>query len=793
MKQKGQRWVLRIAIFIGSLAFLFTAVCGGVLLYAAKFLDRRADDALFCGAREESVLRLYGTRADGTYGETEVVCLSPYRKTWVALEDCAPTVTEAFLSAEDRKFYEHHGVDVGRTLRAAMNTMTKRSPTFGASTITQQVIKNISGDSDVTFRRKFNEILRAFRLEQEHSKDEILEVYLNIVPMTDGILGVGCAAKVYFGKEASELTAAEAATLAGITNAPSRYNPYTAPGACRDKRNRVLYAMYDNGKLTEEEYCAACEEPLNVKEKPPADAAVMSWFAETVLSDVVHDLAATLGMSEEAASRMLARGGFTVETTEDQRVSRILRKYLEKNQNIVTECETRGLAMAMVVADPQTGELLGVMGHTGQKSGNRLANLATEYPHTPGSVMKPLALYAPLLAEGKITAATVLDDVPVTFLGDEGAYIPYPKNSPARYDGLTTVRDALALSKNTVAVRLYGMRGAEKIYRSLCDEYGFTTLIRRQKRDDGKILSDLAASPLALGQLTYGVTLRQLTDAYSVFPGDGILRPTVSYRRVLRGDGQVLTENTKEERRLFSPEAARLSVQLLRGVTEYGTAKSLTLTSYTEVAGKTGTSGDDRDRLFVGFTGSLCAGIWCGTENGRGSVGTLPVGHLAVWDAVMKEVVEVLGRRGESFSTEGLIRRNFCRDSGKLYAPVCAEDPRGCRMESAYFLPGTEPTVLCDRHVTVRYDALTGGVATSGCAEEDIRQMALVLAPERSFPTEVTVRDAGYMFRPLPEGIRAGDSYDIPFFAALIPEGVYIGRSPGEKQYNSSCYLHDDE
>ncbi len=780
-----------------TLTAVSLAVLVGVLaltVYARSQIDYSLDDALFAAAHEESVIRLYALNDEGEQVLFEEVYLDEYKKENVAFEDVPNSVRAAFLAAEDRTFYEHGGVNIGRTLLAAVNAITKHTATFGASTITQQVVKNISGDNDVTFKRKLNEILRAWHMERMHDKDEIFSLYLNIIPMSEGILGIGKAAEVYFGVDVKDLSYTQAATLAGIANAPSRYNPYLHPDACLAKRNRVLYAMMDAGYIDAQAYERLCAEPLGLVSAVREQGRVMSWFAETVLRELEEDLVIQGGMSAEAAHRYVLCGGFSVQTTVHIAAQQALTRCFEDAACVPNGQD--GLCYAMCICDSMTGELVAIVGRQGEKRANRLLNLAADTPHTPGSSIKPIALYAPLLNEKRIHAATVFDDVPIEFKETASGYIPYPHNSPNVYHGLLPIVDALRLSKNTIAYRLYGMRGAEAIYQSLRRDFDFDTVVRSAYGADGERRTDLAPAPLALGQLTYGVTLRRLTEAFTVFPSEGVKRTARSYRRVLDGQGHVLLEKHVKEKRVYSEECARIMNQLLSGVVEAGTAKSIDLKYSVDTAGKTGTSGGDCDRLFIGYTPYYTAGIWCGYESGTQSIGGSARSHLAIWDEVMRQVHAPLLRDDISpraFSTEGLVRCAYCVDSGQRFTPTCAQDVRGTRMAHAYFTEDNCPTDNCERHRLVPYDIAGGGVACEDCPSDTVQPVALLQLPARDFPCEVYVSDAQYMCRSMPSDIPYAFDDQRPYFWHALAQGRYCGISITARQFNAACSQHGEE
>lgn len=296
-------------------------------------------------------------------------------------------------------------------------------------------------------------------------------------------------------------------------------------------------------------------------------------------------------------------------------------------------------------------------------------------------------------------------------------------------------------------------------------------------------------SPLALGQLTYGVPLRQLTEAYTAFPSDGIMYKGRSYILCKDSAGRTVIEKDDEGKRIYSEECARVMNQLLMGVVNEGTAKRITLKEIVDVAGKTGTSGGNRDRLFVGYTPYLTAGIWMGYSDQSREVGVYSQNQIKVWDDVMKQIHEkVIDTRkdAECFSVNGIVKAAFCIDSGKLFCPKCIKDPRGDRISYGYFIKGTEPIEECDRHILCNYDAFLRGVAVNPTYSGFIKEVALLDIPDRRFPKQIIVADAEYVWRKMQDGIDVGDSYDVPYFINSVPDGEYVGKSKSKKQFNSS-------
>ena len=780
---------LAITAAIPAVIALFAII--GLHIFAKFNINYEADEALFESSRSWDPTVFY---ADSTpvaerdangYSEIEVARTGSIRKAYYSVSEISDYLKRGFVAVEDREFYEHSGVNYKRTLAAAVNYLTRRDKIFGASTITQQVVKNISGDSELSLTRKLAEILRALHVERMYEKDEIMELYLNIIPMSESIYGVGMASRVYFGKEPSDLTAAEAATLIGITNAPTAYNPHNNPEACTKKRNTVLSVMKREGVITDEEYNTAVATPLSVIPREEQADRYDSWFVETAIEDITSDLAEKYSVSDSAARMMLLGGGYSVYTTMDPAVQKTLEDYFADPENFPKEIEN-GLNYSMVITDSTGGELVGIVGRVGEKRANRLLNHAT-VPHTPASALKPIALYAPLIESGAVTWSTVFDDVPTEFVGE--ALREYPRNSPAVYSGLITVKDAIRNSKNTVAVRLCNILGARNVYNSLRDDFSFDTLVESRRREQGGTLTDVGVSAMALGQLTDGVSLRKLTEAYSVFPGDGIRRTAVTYRCVKDSEGNIILGDPREEERVFSQSTARIMNQLLKNVTDDGTAGIITLKNLVDTAGKTGTSSGSRDKLFVGYTPYYTAGIWCGYDNGTDGIGSLSVSHLTIWDEIMTRIHENTFQSGtgkRAFSTEGLLYRPYCMDSGKLYTETCRLDPRGDRREYGYFSPGTEPKNACDSHVLCSYDSVSKGIADITCPDDYRVKVALIRTPERAFPKQIYITDAEFVYRDIDAYSERPNDSSLPYFYYTLPEGEYFGLSGNKKQFNSA-------
>ncbi len=817
-----KKWKHGIEIFSWALLLLlFLSLLGGgtVFAYTYYHTDYRGDELLFEMAKGNRTTRLfYDARIEGAAslesglldgnrnfceipstnglpagyrpkelreerlsgGETMIFC--PY-------SEISEDLKNAFVAIEDHRFFEHHGVDWLRTARAVANYFFGFDRRFGASTITQQLIKNISSDNELTASRKLREICRALHLETHHSKEEILELYLNIVPLSEGCIGVGAASEVYFGKKACELSLAEAASIAAVTNLPRYYDPVQCEENNRARRELILGEMLHFAMIDEEEYRAALAEPIRAR-GASRESKVYDWYTETVINDVAEDLCRTYGYSREISEKMIFRGGLSIYTLEDPRVQETLESYFADLSHFPAAAGS-GLNYAMAVVDPATGNLLGVVGSVGPKTENRILNYATAVLRAPGSALKPLSVYAPALEEQLITWGSVFDDVPVKFSGDsKKGYTAWPQNQPAVYGGLTDIADAVAYSKNTVSVRVLERLGIDRSYDYLTKRLGFDTLVRSEPGASGTRVTDLAPAPLALGQLSRGVSVRDMTEAYTAFASGGIYHSGRSYALVLDACGEALLKKESQSVRAFRPAVASIMTRLLMGVTERGTARCLTLSNTVDIAGKTGTSGDGQDKWFVGYTPYLAAGIWCGYPDGKTAVpASAAYSHLAVYDAVMKELhayYQKTEEGGTSFSVDfHLVSSAYCRDSGAVPSDICRKDPRGGRTAIGYFERGSEPHTLCGCHVAVSYDREGSGVLPEGSTGGET--VGLIHVPDRDFPCEIYVTDAQYVYRPLAEGILPNSSGEKAYFFEMLPEGHFAGvsRTGGGRQFNA--------
>ena len=778
------RFLRGFLTFCAVLALLILASIAALILYSSSHgIKREFDMSLTEGMLSDSVTKLYYFDGNGDSVELDGGRLRGSNiRTFVPFSEIPEDLVNAFVAIEDKRFYSHHGVDFYRTARAGVNYIIHSSSGYGASTITQQLVKNLTGRDEVTPERKLQEIVYALDLETKLGKDEILELYLNIINLSGNCYGVGAAAERYFSKSVSELDLAECACIAAITKNPSFYDPIKHPENNAARRDVILSEMLEQGYITREEYDASYEKELRLS--PSEDGrGVNSWYVDMVINDVIGDLTEELGYSREAASRLVYGGGLKIYTLEDPEIQKCVEEYYADESNF-PENDGEGRS-AVIVIDPYTGAILGVAGNIGDKTGDRVQNYATDTKRPSGSTVKPLSVYAPGLEEGVLTWATVYDDVPVEFKDNgDGSYRTWPNNATMTFRGLTNVRYAIENSLNTVAVRALYDLGEEKAYKYLKEGFGLDSLLPK----------DRGAAALALGQQNCGVTLREITAAYSVFANGGIYSSPRSYSLVMTYDGKVLLGNDRESRRVISESNAAVMTKLLERVVDGSSGSKISLRKSLEIAGKTGTTQNSCDRWFIGYTPYYLCGVWYGNEYPSPLPDSTRTVCSETFNAVMTSLHAEILASGEAKSftvPENVKQATFCRDSGKMITGACACDPRGDREEVGWFVDGTQPMSFCDRHIFVEYDVKAGGVATPYCPRDNVIRVGL-LRVDRDFPDQIFITDAQYAAcaRLCIETSYSGQTR--AYFADSLAKGHYCGISETGKQYNCGCPLHSN-
>jgi len=592
----------------------------------------------------------------------------------VPLAQIPSRVRNAVLAIEDRRFYDHPGVDPIRAVAALItNIRGTKKYWVGGSTVTQQLVKNLMLTQDQTLGRKLTDQLMAIIVERRLTKDQILELYLNEVYLghhgSFAVHGLAEGGRLFFGKDISNLTLSEAATLAGIIQSPQTYSLFRSPDRARTRRNVVLQAMADAGYITQDAANRAAMEPLQpvhgaLESEAPYFVDYVEQRLEAQSIDVSHaaaDIYTTLDLHLQRVAQDALRAGLA-------RVDQTLAKRRRK---------TGPAQAALIAIDPRTGEILAFVG--GRSYSSSQYNRVTNARRQPGSVFKPfvyLAAFERAQAEGRVdlTPATVVTDEPTVFLYENKDY--QPGNYDQEYDGPITLRRALAKSRNVATVKV-----AESV--------GYDTVAALWKA----IGSGTPPQPypsIALG--VFEATPMDIAAAYTIFPNMGELQPLKSVLRVTVGGRDVKPPPVARARRVAHPETTYLVTNMMRSVVNEGTGASARAAGFAlDAAGKSGTTNDLRDAWFVGFTPELLTVVWVGLDDNRplGLSGTQAA--LPIWTTFMARALS--GHASLSFVTpEGVSFADIDPDTGYLASPGCP------RILNESFLPGTAPAVICPLH-----------------------------------------------------------------------------------------------
>lgn len=695
-------------------------------------------------------------------------------RTWVKYEDIPKNLIHACIAIEDKRFEDHQGVDWVTTLKACVKMFLGRGEA-GGSTITQQLVKNITGRDEVTVRRKLVEIFSALELEKKYTKKQIMELYLNVIALGENCEGVESASQVYFGKSVSELDLAECAALIGITNNPSIYDPYINADKNKERQVIILDQMLEQKYITQEQHDTAVAEELvlhNASGEASGDEDYYSYFEDQVINDVVRDLSEKTGYDQTIVRKMLMTGGYKIYSTLNPDVQAAVEEVYQNLDNIPNTASSQQLQSGIVIIDNKTGDVVAVAGGVGEKQGSLILNRATQSYLSPGSTIKPVSVYAPALELGLITPATVMDDTPYSFTDARH----WPKNSDSIYRGLMNINEAVGLSINTIPVKLVAQMTPEYSFEFAKEKMGLSTLVSSYVNAAGDTFSDVDLAPLAMGGLTRGVTVKAMAQAYATFANEGVYREARTYTKVVDSDGKVVLDNTQQSHVAMKDMTAWYITYMLENTVESGTGTAAQIENMT-VAGKTGTTTSDFDRWFAGYTPYYTGVVWCGYDDPEEVVLTDSSTNPAIvlWQKVMEQVHDGLPNK-EFNKPTNVVECTVCRDSGLLMTDACREDPRGSRAVTVELSLYDVPTQNCDVHKEVEICGASGHVVNEYCkqVEGNTTKTVGLLDVSRAFPVRgITVQDQAYAV--------PNDS---------LPAGYYPALSPDVDAINVECYIH---
>jgi len=625
----------------------------------------------------------------------------------VDLEQIPEELIQAFIATEDRAFYKHPGINPIAFIRAALANLRAGRIVQGGSTITMQLVENafFAEKPERSYKRKIQEAVLAIQLERNYTKDEILEAYLNHIYFGHGAYGVQAAAQTYFGKNVEDLTLSEAAAITGVTNNPALYSPFRNEEAAKHRRAIVLDNMVEAGFITREEAEKAKKEPFNLTQLKQKSSRKYPYFIDAVVLEA-EKLLKEKGMQPAD----LYRSGLHIYTTLDTSIQKTMEQVYSDPSNFPKSPDEVPVQSAMVVLDPHTGEIRGLIGgreHTVERGFNR----AIHSERQPGSAIKPVAVYAPALENG-YTAATVIDDVPVIYHQSNGK--PYsPKNYDGRYRGLITIREAVRWSVNIPAVKLLDMIGVET-------GYNFAKRLGLPLVPADKGLS------LALGGITRGVSPLEMASAYGAFANHGIWVEPHTITKITDHEGNILIEVNPEKRIAMSEQTAYIMTNILETVVNSGTGTRARISGW-PVAGKTGTTQlpdtpefkgrkGEKDAWFVGYTPDLVGVVWIGYDK------TTPKHYLRgvyggsyaapIWKKVMTSALK--GKPAKNFERpEGIVWLSVDAKSGKLPNELTPDE----FIIKEIFAKDTIPREVSDVWVEGEVCAESGKLPTEFCPE----------------------------------------------------------------------------
>ena len=669
---------------LAVLAVLFTGFLTCVIIGSYVLFDvirtvngDRLIDLEFYKQNQDQTTIIYANDAENN--PVELARLhGAQNRVWVSKDNMSEWMGKAFVSLEDKRFEKHNGVDWVRTILGVAKSKFKQ----GGSTITQQLIKNLTGENGRTVNRKYNEILSALNLEKYYDKDVILEAYLNTVYLSHGCYGVKTAAETYFGKDVSELNLAECASLAAITQSPGEYDPLWNPDNNKKRQEYCLRSMLEQKVITQEQYDEAVayeliftnsekyvEKEDNSDKDTAVDNEIQSYYVDYVISSVIKDLKAA-GYSHYEATKMIYSGGLRIYSAVDTKVQDILEDVYVHRTNFPSErvSSVEDQAQSAMTIMDYSGRVVAIVGGAGEKTENRSNNRAVSAARQPGSSIKPLSVYAPGIEENYITWSSKIKNYGITWKGKI-----WPTNyggDPGSPNSFLTVQYALAISYNTVPAQLLMMMGFKTSYSYLTEKFHISTL--------NPDIDSQAPSAMATGGTNGGITTLEMAAAYASFGNGGKYYKPYCYYKVTDSTGEnVILQNNPEGEQIISPESAYVMNELMRTVvtSSYGTGRNYGVKGFTTYM-KTGTTTDNFDKWCCAGTPYYVAAVWFGYDyNKEIRASGNPAG--LIYKTVMDRVHKGLAVKSFEQYTDQVVQKAYCTSSGLLAGSGCTSKAMG--------------------------------------------------------------------------------------------------------------------
>ncbi len=715
--------------FLTILTVLFVAgilVCFNVLFYIVGLASEPSGIDLDARSLSLSSSVYVKDPDTGEFYEYQIL-YGTENRFWIDFNDMPKAIKDAIVAIEDKRFYEHNGVDWRRTGSALLN-LAGGDDAYGGSTITQQLIKNLTEDDEVSINRKIREIVRALKVEKEYTKDEILEAYLNVVNFGGSCQGVEAASQRYFGKSISECSIAECAAIAGITQNPSLWDPLIYPENNQIRREIVIKEMYNQEKITKAEYKAAMDESAKMTFRDPSDddavatpIETQNWYQDELVYDIAEDLAEHFNISTDAAIDKLYTEGLKIFSAMDLEAQ----KMIEEVALNIDKSNDEGLQIGMTLIDHRDGRVIATVGSSEKKEGNLVFDRATMATLQPGSSIKPIVAYPYAVNKDILHWSSIIPDEPLEeWVYSDGSHGPYNWYNYYHEYGLFLV-DAIEWSSNATAAQALSMIGGPEVaYNHAKDYLGFEHLTEAGDK--------YAYSSFSLGGMNGGATVREMAAAYAYLGNGGrYYEPYTYYYITDRNDNIIIDNRDPVSIQAYSKDTAAVMNRMLQYNVNYcrHTAAWNAAISGWQIAGKTGTTNSDRDSWFCGVSPYASLAVWTGFDDPQ----TISYSGRNVAAATFKEVMSnyLADKEYKEFSlSNDIVRAEYCAHTGKLAGAICNDTNIG------YYVDSNIPPV-CTSHYgegVIPEENET----TTAATEEDTTQTTIVIEtnPIETMPTD---------------------------------------------------------